>query len=429
MEYDCIETSGSKYFSRFLDHSGALISRLKIALLSFEYPPETGYGGIGTYTWYQARALVKLGHEIHVLAGANEATLLRALEHDGVTVYRFRADGASMRGVHHLGKLSLWWTRNRLENGLSMYHALKALRREHEYDVIEMPECGAEGLLVNNLMQAKTVVKFHSPARLIMPFYDVRRTDITLCSFLEELGMRNAGAFSACSGFLARDVHDQLGIRRPIRVIPNGIDIELFDRAKQVDVLQKFELPRDRLLIFFSGRMERRKGIHLCKEIAASILKRYEVAFIFAGQDLFNYMSDDMLPYLRGESLRGSVHYLGRLDPTDVRSCLSQSDIFLLPSLWENCPYSCLEAMAARRAIVSTDQGGMPELIRDGENGLLARSEDPAAFISCLERLIEDRALRDRLGSAARRTIETSYTDVAIARMSAEYYNECANGR
>ena len=80
--------------------------------------------------------------------------------------------------------------------------------------------------------------------------------------------------------------------------------------------------------------------------------------------------------------------------------------------------------MAARRAIVSTDQGGMPELMRDGENGLLARSEDPAAFISCLERLIEDRALRDRLGSAARRTIETSYTDVAIARLSIDYFKE-----
>ena len=43
---------------------------MKIALMSFEYPPETGFGGIGTYTWYQARAMVKLGHEVHVLAGA-----------------------------------------------------------------------------------------------------------------------------------------------------------------------------------------------------------------------------------------------------------------------------------------------------------------------------------------------------------------------
>jgi len=223
-------------------------------------------------------------------------------------------------------------------------------------------------------------------------------------------------------------MRDKLGVRRPIRVIPNGIDLDLFDRAEHVDIRRKFDLPRDRLMIFFSGRMERRKGIHLCKEIAASILKRYEVAFVFAGQDLFNYLSGELLPYLSGERLRGSVHYLGRLDLTDVRSCLSQTDIFLIPSLWENCPYSCLEAMAAGRAIVSTDQGGMPELIRDGENGLLARSEDPAAFITSLERLIEDQPLRVRLGSAARKTVEESHTDVSIARISTEYYAECLNG-
>jgi len=401
---------------------------MKIALMSFEYPPETGYGGIGTYTWYQARGLVKLGHEVHVLAGANDPTPLRADDHDGVRVFRFRSEGRAMRGFQQLSKLRWWWTKNRLENGLSMYRALQTLRREHRYDIIEMPECGAEGLLVNNLTQATTVVKFHSPARLIMRYYDVQSADIAFCSLVESLGVRRASAFSACSRFLASDVRDKLGIRRSIRVIPNGIDLDLFDYAEQVNVREKFSLPHDRPIILFSGRMERRKGIHLCKEIASSILKRYKVAFVFAGQDLFHYMSGELLPYLNGEKLRGSVHYLGRLDLIDVRSLLSQADMFLIPSLWENCPYSCLEAMAAGRAIIGSDQGGMPELIRDGENGLLAQSENPRAFIFCLERLIDDPSFRDRLGSAARRTVENSYTDVAIARLSAAYYKECADG-
>ncbi len=85
------------------------------------------------------------------------------------------------------------------------------------------------------------------------------------------------------------------------------------------------------------------------------------------------------------KKLKGAFHYLDKLDLADVRSCLCQSDIFLFPSLWENCPYSCLEAMAAGRAIVSSDQGGMPELIRDGENGLLARNEDTASYIAQLD--------------------------------------------
>jgi glycosyltransferase involved in cell wall biosynthesis len=398
---------------------------MKIALLSFEYPMETGFGGIGTYTWYQARALVKLGHEVHVLAGATSTTPLRTEEHDGVRVYRFRADGRLMRSFQRLDKRQMWWTKNRLENALSMYQALKALRREYKYDLIEMPECGAEGLLINNLMRGTMLIKFHSPARLIMQFYDVPSEDITYCSFLERLGIRGANALSACSRFLAEEARNKLGIRRPIRVIPNGIDLGLFDAEEQVNFRQKFDLPRDRLMILFSGRMETRKGIHLCKEIAGSILERFEVAFVFAGQDLFNYMTNTLLPYLDTKKLKGSVHYLGKLDLVDVRSCLRQTDIFLLPSLWENCPYSCLEAMAAGRPIVSTDQGGMPELIRHGENGLLARSGDPASYIACLEQLIEDGALRKRLGIGARETIENSHTDLHIAQLSSDYYKEC----
>ena len=400
---------------------------MKIALMSFEYPPETGFGGIGTYTWYQARALVKLGHEVHVLAGATVSTRLRSDEHDGVRVYRFRSDSFLMRSFQRLGKYQLWWTKNRLENALSMFQGIKTLRREHNYDLIEMPECGAEGLLINNFSHARTLVKFHSPARLIMPFYDVKRADIRLCSFVEKLGILKAKMYSTCSRFLADEARGKLGIRRLIRVIPNGIDLELFDKTERVDVRRKFELPSNRLMIFFSGRMEQRKGIHLCKEISASILERYEVAFVFAGQDLFNYMANILLPYLKGKKLRGSVHYLGKLSLMEIRSCLRAADIFVLPSLWENCPYSCLEAMAAGRAIVSSDQGGMPELIRDGENGLLARSGDPGSYVASLERLIEDKVLREKLGAAARRTIEDAFTDTHIARMSIEYYRECLN--
>jgi len=402
---------------------------MKIALLSFEYPPETGYGGIGTYTWFQARALVKLGHQVHVLAGANEADSIRTQEHDGVVVFRFRSRSLLMGGFRILDRLRLWWTRNRLENALSMFQAFRNLHGQHQYDLVEMPECGAEGLWINRLHQVPTLIKFHSPAKLIMPYYDVRKADITFCSGLEQLAMRRKTAYSACSRFLAEEAHTKLGIRPHIEVIPNGIDLTLFDSTEQIDIYQKFGLPRNRPILLFSGRMERRKGIHLCKDIVCSILERYEVAFVFAGQDLFEYMTNTLLPYWKTKKLKGSVHYLGRLDQASVRSCLREAQIFLLPSLWENCPYSCLEAMAAGCAVVSTDQGGMPELIRDGENGLLATNGDPASYIRCLEKLIEDRELQNRLGKEGRRTIEESFTDNYIARKSTQYYLECINNQ
>jgi glycosyltransferase involved in cell wall biosynthesis len=122
------------------------------------------------------------------------------------------------------------------------------------------------------------------------------------------------------------------------------------------------------------------------------------------------------------------VRYLGKLDAAEVRGCLRQADVFLIPSLWENCPYACLEAMAAGRAIVSSDAGGLPELIRDGENGLVAPREDVAAYVRCVERLIEDRRLRERLGEAARRTVAEAHGDVRIAEVTVSYYRAVLAG-
>jgi glycosyltransferase involved in cell wall biosynthesis len=395
---------------------------MRIALLSYEYPPETGFGGIGTYTWYQARALAKLGHEVHVLAGALESNGLLSRREEGVYVHRYRATGRWMRAFGRLSKWRLWWTTNRLENGLSMRRALEQLRRRHSFDVLEMPECGAEGLLINDSVGLPTVVKLHSPAELIMPFYDVRRVDHVLCSILERRGIRRAGRLLSASAFLAGAVRRELQVRRDIAVVPNGIDLSLFDATDQVNARSKFGIPADRPMIFFAGRMERRKGIHVCSEVVTRILQRHKVAMVFAGSDLFGHLEKEILPGLRDRPLKGSVHYLGKLGRVDVGSCLRQTDIFFLPSLWENCPYSCLEAMAAGRAIVSSDAGGLPELIEDGVTGLTAPNGDAGAYVEALERLLDDGALRQRLGAAARNRVEERFTDIDIAeRTVAEY--------
>jgi len=399
---------------------------MRIALLSFEYPPETGFGGIGTYTWNQARALTKLGHEVHVLAGSlTAANELQSKDDDGVRVWRFRSDSFPVRALGLLDRRGLWWTRLRLQNAVSMYRGFAQLKRRYAFDLVEMPECGGEGLMINHLSRVASVVRFHGPARLVMGDYDVSRADHVLCSWAEQIGISGAGHFSAPSRFLADAVRDQMGLRRAIQLIPNGIDIEWADAAPQIDIRRACDLPRDKPIIVFAGRMERRKGIHLMPEIAASILARHDVALVFAGQDLFRYMADTLLPFLSGKRLRGSVHYLGQLDLAYARSCICQSDVVLMPSLWENCPYVCLEAMAAGRAIVSSDCGGMPELIHHEVNGLLARSGDGPAFIAQLERLIEDRLLRERMGAAARKTVEQSFTDLEMGRRSAEWYEGC----
>jgi glycosyltransferase involved in cell wall biosynthesis len=175
--------------------------------------------------------------------------------------------------------------------------------------------------------------------------------------------------------------------------------------------------------VLFAGRMEPRKGIHLLGEIARLVLAGpREITFLLAGDDLFGYVRKTVLPYLEQHGLTGSVKILGKLGMKELRACARAVDIYLLPSLWENCPYACLEAMAAGRAVVCSNQGGMPELIEDGVNGLLAELGSPEDFARQLVRLIDDEDLRRRLGQAARLTVERRFRDDVIARESAEAY-------
>jgi len=395
---------------------------MKIALLSFEYPPETGFGGIGTYAWYQARALAKLGHEVHVLAGAVAPTALRTSEHDGVMVHRFRDGGAAMERIRRLDGPRLWWTKNRLGNAWSFLRGFDRLLERHAFDVVEFPECGGEGSLIAPLRAVNTVVKFHSPARLIMGCYDVRREDLPLTSLVERLGIEHAGGHLCCSRFAADEIRREMGFERPIEVVANGIDLALFDAEDSIDARARFGLPRDKPLILFCGRMEPRKGIEACPPIVASLLERHDVAFAFAGDDLFGFVEREFKPLLAARTLRGSCHFLGRVPLHEARSLSRQCDLFFMPSRWENCPYACLEAMAASRAVVAARSSGIPELVVDGESGLLASLERPEEFVAVLERLIEDAPLRARLGAAARRRIEAHYTDVEIARRTVAYY-------
>jgi glycosyltransferase involved in cell wall biosynthesis len=400
---------------------------LTIGLLSFEYPAETGFGGIGTYTWHHARALAALGHRVHVLAGAKAPTALRTEVHDGVQVHRYWADGRVMQACERLGGFKLWWTRQRLQNAWSMYHGIRALHRTHRFDVLEMPECGAEGALVTRLLGVPTVVKLHSPSRLIMGAYDVRPLDITLCSAIEQRGINGATAVTSCSQFLADEVAGKLGVRRAIPVVTNGLDIPWFDATTEhVDVHAKYELPRRPLTIVFTGRMERRKGIHLMPEIARAVLERHDVNLVLAGADLFGYVANTLRPSLDGLTLKGSLHWLGALPLGDLRPVVNAADIFLLPSTWENCPYSCLEAMAAGKAIVCTNQGGMPELITHGANGLLATLDDAGSFVAAIEQLIADPALRDRLGRAARARVVAAHAHTHVAQQAVGIYRRLA---
>ena len=347
---------------------------------------------------------------------------MRIREHDGVFVYRYRSGGLWLWIAGCLGTFGCFWSRQRILSASSTFVALRQLMEHFDYDIIEMPECGAEGAWVTLLMRFPTVVRFHGPAQLIMPFYSVPLADKLLSAWIEQITIRRASGLSSCSHFLAEEVTERLAVKRPVEVIYNGIDLPLFDAEPVADLATQYGVPQGQTTILFTGRMERRKGIHLCGAIAEIVLRRRDVTFLFAGDDPYGDLQQALLPLIEQRGLLGSVRYLGKLSFQQLRACARAVDIYLLPSLWENCPYACLEAMAAGRAIVCSGQGGMPELIEHGVNGLVAETGSPESFAAHLEALIDQPELRIRLGLVARQTVEQRFTDASMAARSTEFY-------
>ena len=401
---------------------------MRIAIFSYEYPPETGFGGIGTYSYYQSRALVKLGHDVHVFAGSTENGLTHT-ERDGLKITRIKREGWFHGSLEGMRGRRAWWAENRLNTGFGAFEAFRHVHDKNPFDFIEAPECGADSMMTSTLLQVPTAIKFHSPARLIMNIYDTPRIDREACAFVEQLGINQAEVLTSCSRFLADEVATKMNEPKPIHVIQNGIDLEMFDHDDGIDVYEKFGLPKDKKLIFFANRMEERKGVHILQEMVQQTLAEYpDIAFVFGGRDLFGYMEKRLLPWVKESGLEDRFFYLGQLDLPSVRACLKAASIFLIPSLWENCPYSCIEAMTAGRAIVSSDCGGMPELIVDRQTGLLAKNGDPDSFVAALKEMIEDDQLAERCGAAARAEVEKRLTDVHIGQQSIDVYQGFLDG-
>ncbi|MDB5793342.1 MAG: hypothetical protein JWQ80_3366 [Massilia sp.] len=106
-----------------------------------------------------------------------------------------------------------------------------------------------------------------------------------------------------------------------------------------------------------------------------------------------------------------------------------RADVFCLPSHAEGLPMSLLEAMASGCASVASAVGGIPEALEDGENGLLVPRHDAPALAAALARVLADGALRARLGSRARTTVEQHYSTDAVCGRLAAIYNDLAGTR
>jgi glycosyltransferase involved in cell wall biosynthesis len=115
----------------------------------------------------------------------------------------------------------------------------------------------------------------------------------------------------------------------------------------------------------------------------------------------------------------GRIAFRGSLSRDDALRTVAGAEAGLLSSDWENLPHAAVEALSVGVPVVSTAVGGVPEVVRDGQNGLLVQPGDPEALAAALRRVLEEPGLRDRLAAAAQPSVEAISSDAVYGRLEA----------
>lgn len=203
--------------------------------------------------------------------------------------------------------------------------------------------------------------------------------------------------------------------------IPSMVNLGDFDPAHRAGARDEWGLADDVPVIGWVGRLDRKKRVEDVLAAAAVLAElRPDARWVIVGGPNFFYPEHEAVLHELAERLRlgGRVRFLG--DRADVPRLLAGMDALVWLSEGEGMPHVLAEAGAARLPVVVTRDNGTEEQVIDGRSGLFVPKRDPVAVANALARLIDDPALRRRLGSALRRTVEERYaTDVVIPQWRA----------
>lgn len=405
---------------------------MRIAFISFEAPPDTLYGGIGTYVGQAAAALASGGHEVEVFTGTGGPA--RTWEANGYLTHLLPGD-LSFEGRLRFTDVA----------GAAFAHRHRAA----PFDVLEGPEYLAEALGAKlRVPEIPFVVKLHMSMTLI------RRINRPPLSAWGELKDGLKARLQPWLQLRRWKDHDYPALERPqfaradeivapCRAIAD-VTAEMWqlDRAAIAEVPYPF-VPAASLLqvpvatatqtVGYIGRLEQRKGVIDLAEAIPLILGRHPgTRFLFAGATQSSPVPGrTMQEFLEARLARWAdrVTFLGRVPPEKMAGVFARMDICVLPSLWENFPNACLEAMAAGRGVVGSRAGGMEQQLAAGEAGRLIDPESPGQIVDQVCRLLEHPAERQEIGARARARVLSEYNARRISGLMVESYTRAMRKR
>lgn len=379
---------------------------MKILFVSQEYPPETGWGGIGTYVHVTAHALARRGHTVHVLSTAQDQRECH-YDDDGVRVHRF----GQIRGYPFDDRI--WYrfpyTAERLTTAICNYAAYRRMRLD--CDIIEAPNWNAEGLLFVLHGRKPVVTHIHSSLADIARAAELASTrDLRMAVWLERLCVSKSTYLSAATrASLRRGAQPPRVDAKRVEIIPHPMGVASTPPSPAGDAPPN---------VLFVGRLEARKNPEVIVKAASLVLKRVpDAQFIFVGKD--NGMRTRLLALAQDSGVTDAVRFEGWKTERDIVAARTRARVCVVPSRWESFGLVVTEAMAAGRPVVASRIDGFAEIVKDGETGKLVDPDDPREWADAIIEFLSNPHAATAFGGRAREEIQRKF-DPEIAAMKRE---------
>lgn len=383
---------------------------MNICLVSTSYPPEEG-GGIGTYTYNLAKGLTELGHKVFVVTKTANTGKEEALE--GVTIYRIESRYIPKLETYIPG---LAWSK-------CVSNKITDLDKKYLIDIVEFPNWEGPGFCYLTKKKRKPAV-----TRLHTPYFESliinkNNEDLSIADrfscWLEKRAVKSSDCLTSSTASHRDFISSAYRINGArIKLLPLGIE--------PVDRTNLNFTGRKTVKILFVSRLEKRKGaLTLIEAIPKVIDNVADVEFIFIGRDRLHapgnkYFKDYFLD--KFSEYKEKVHFLGHLSDKELNDFYQKSDILAVPSVYESFGLIYLEAMNYGKPVIGCRAGGVPEVVKDGETGILIKPNCVSELVDALIRLVRDADLREKMGKNAARWVADKFSYKRMAKDTETLY-------
>ena len=407
---------------------------MKIALIAPEFLPN--WGGVGTYCIELAKRLSEDKNvEVHVV------TLIRHIK--GSNIAYSESDI-----LHYFkNKICLHIVANARENFLynmefqyQIFRKLPTIIKEHGIELVHSQHAHMSDVMLklknSGQMGVPTVTTIHSTIKT--QYQGIKATnpkwsemdssekyEVALYPILratERFYLMKSDNPIFVSHWTKNHIKENypfMSLNGP--VIHNGVDSNEFrpSTSSSSDILSNIKDP----IILYASRLTVARGAHvLAHAIPAILAKNRRVHFVFAGSG----NSKSVLDILRTREVpKEKYTLLGYVDYKDLPSLYARAYAYVMPSSWENLPFKLLETMSSAVPAVTTNVGGISEVVKDGYNGLFV-SRNPSAIARSVLQLLDDEQFARRLGRNARKTILENFTSENTAKRTKKVYESIA---